>query len=291
MTPAVVTVLAPGPLTTVQDQGRPGRSHWGVGRSGAADRASAALANRLLANRPSAALLEVTLGGLALRAESAVTVAVTGAPAPVEVDSSPVPLGAPLALAPGSVLRLGRPATGLRTYLAIRGGFDVPPVLGSRSYDVLARLGPPPLTSGDRLAVGPAPRAWPAVDVVAPVVRPDGVVELTGSVGPHLDALAPRAARSLTAPGRLALWSVAQDSDRTGLRLDGEPLARREEVEWPPEGLVRGAVQVPPAGRPVVLLADHPVTGGYPAVGALDERSCDLAAQLRPGDQVRLRLG
>lgn len=291
MSAAAVTVLEPGPLTTVQDQGRPGRSQWGVGRSGAADRSSAALANRLVANHPSAALLEVTLGGLVLRAESALTVAVTGAPAPVEVDSAPVPLGAPLALAAGSVVRLDRPRTGLRTYLAVRGGIDVPPVLGSRSYDVLARLGPPPLAAGDRLAVGPAPRAWPGVDAVAPVVRPDGVVELTGSVGPHLDALSTRSARSLTAPARLALWSVAPDSDRTGLRLEGTPLARIEPAEWPPEGLVRGAVQVPPAGRPVVMLADHPVTGGYPAVGALDERSCDLAAQLRPGDQVRLRLG
>ena len=161
--------------------GRPGRAAWGVGRSGAADRASAALANRLVANPASAAVLEVTLGGLSLRAHVALTMALTGADARGSVGGRPVAWGAPFAVPAGAVLALGTPATGLRTYLGVRGGIDVPPVLGSRSYDVLARLGPRPLAAGDRLPVGPEPHGWPDVDVAparrrAVAAEPDGAV-------------------------------------------------------------------------------------------------------------------
>jgi biotin-dependent carboxylase-like uncharacterized protein len=285
-------VLAPGPFTSVQDRGRPGRAAWGVGRSGAADRAAAALANRLVANRLEAAVLEATMGGLSLRAGAALTVALTGADPAARLDGRPVTVGAPLALAEGAVLTLAVPVTGLRTYVAVRGGIEVAPVLGSRSYDVLAALGPPPVQSGDVLEVGPEPRRWPSVDAVPPrLAGPDpaaGPVDVTlaGSAGPHLDALAPGGPEQLDG----TWWTVRADSDRSGLRMDGPPLPRSDQEEWPVEGLVRGAIQLPPSGRPVVLLADHPVTGGYPAIGALDESSCDQAAQLRPGDRVRLRL-
>lgn len=280
-----LTVLAPGMFTTLQDLGRPGLAAWGVGRSGAADRGAAALANRLVANRPAEAVLEMTMGGLAVLAEQAVTVALTGAPAPAELDGGAVAFAAPVPMPAGSMLRVGSPVSGLRTYLAVRGGLAVDPVLGSRSYDVLAALGPPPLQAGDILPIGPAPKAWPQVDV-APAPRPPArVTVLSGTFGPHLDALAPESRGGLTE----RTWTVSWDSDRSGLRLDGAEL-NRVDVEWPPEGVVRGAVQVPPSGRPVLMLADHPVTGGYPAVGALDDASCDQAAQLRPGDRLRLVL-
>jgi biotin-dependent carboxylase-like uncharacterized protein len=285
-------VLAPGPFTSVQDRGRLGRAAWGVGRSGAADRAAAALANRLVANPVEAAVLEATMGGLSVRAGAALTVALTGADPAARLDGRPVTVGAPLALAEGAVLTLTVPLTGLRTYLAVRGGIDVVPVLGSRSYDVLAALGPPPVQAGDVLDVGPDPKRWPSVDVVPP--RLTGLasgagqdrVTLAGSAGPHVDALALGGTEQLDG----TWWTVRPDSDRSGLRVDGPPLPRSDQDEWPVEGLVRGAIQLPPSGRPVVLLADHPVTGGYPAIGALDETSCDRAAQLRPGDAVRLRL-
>lgn len=285
-TAGALTVLEPGPMTTVQDLGRVGRSGWGVGRSGAADRGAAALANRLVANPAAAAVLEVTLGGLMVRAEADLTVALAGAPAPATLDGAPVGYAAPVSLAAGAVLRLAAPAAGLRTYLSVRGGIAVPPVLGSRSYDVLGRLGPPPVRAGDLLPVGRPPRRWPHVDVAPPPGLASGVVDLRGRAGPHLDALADGEAERLP---RL-VWTVSADSDRTGVRLDGAEVARRDPGEWPPEGLVRGAVQLPPSGRPVLMQADHPVTGGYPVVGALDEASADRAAQLRPGDQVRLRL-
>jgi biotin-dependent carboxylase-like uncharacterized protein len=286
MTERGLLVLAPGPFTTVQDLGRVGRSAWGVGRSGAADRGAAGLANRLVANDPAAAVLETTFGGLVIRAQTALTLALTGAPAPADVDGRPVGFAAPHPVPAGAVLSLGRPSVGLRSYVAVRGGIDVPPVLGSRSYDVLARLGPPPLQAGDVLAVGPPPRALPHVDTAPSGAPSRGVVDLAGSSGPHLDAVTSDDARRLPR----VVWTVTADSDRTGLRLDGPVLSRRDNREWPPEGLVRGAVQLPPSGRPVLLLADHPVTGGYPAIGALSDASCDQAAQLRPGDQLRLHL-
>jgi biotin-dependent carboxylase-like uncharacterized protein len=292
MTARGLDVVVAGPFTTVQDRGRPGLAAWGVGRSGAADRTSAALANRLVANRSGAALLEATLGGLTVRAVGALTVALTGADPQARIDGRPVVLAGPVALVDGAVLELGRPVRGLRTYLAVRGGIDVPAVLGSRSYDALSGLGPAPVRSGDRLDVGPEPKHWPVVDSVpswpagGPVAEPDVRTVLTGRSGPHAEALGPGAAVQLAA----TWWTVSPDSDRTGLRVEGPALRRADGGEWPVEGLVRGAIQLPPSGRPVLLLADHPVTGGYPAIGALDERSCDRAAQLRPGDQVRLEL-
>ena len=154
----MLTVLASGPLATVQDEGRRGWASIGVTTSGAADRSAAALANRLVGNESAAAVVEATAGGLRVRAERTVLVALTGAPAPVRVDGRAAPFDAPLTLAAGQVLELGMPPVGLRTYLAVRGGVDVPVVLGSRSTDTLSGLGPAPLQPGDRLPVGDARR-------------------------------------------------------------------------------------------------------------------------------------
>jgi biotin-dependent carboxylase-like uncharacterized protein len=167
----VLTVLASGLLTTVQDRGRPGWASIGVTRSGAADRQAAALANRLVGNDAAAAVLEVTVGGLQVQAGRTLLVAVSGAPAPVTVDGRAAPFDAPLTLRPGQVLGLGNPAVGLRSYLAVRGGIGVPPVLGSRSTDTLSGLGPAPLRPGDVLPVGALAAAEPVVDV-APVGAP-----------------------------------------------------------------------------------------------------------------------
>ncbi|WP_309229482.1 MULTISPECIES: biotin-dependent carboxyltransferase family protein [unclassified Blastococcus] len=277
-------MLAPGPLATVQDLGRPGRAAIGVTRSGAADAASAALANRLVGNRPEAALLEVTAGGLRLRAGRTVLVAVTGAPLPVAVDGRPAPFAAPMTLPPGAVLSLGTPWAGLRSYLAVRGGIDVPPVLGSRSTDTLSGLGPPPLTAGTLLPVGDLAADEPVVDV-APVGPPPDRPVLRVLPGPRRDWLDDAAWAALTTQE----WAVAADSDRVGLRLTGPRLARAREGELPSEGLVAGAVQVPPDGAPVLFLADHPVTGGYPVLAVVVTADLPLAAQLRPGDGVRFR--
>ena len=281
-------VTAVGAQALVQDLGRPGLSAVGVGRSGAADRGALRLANRLVANPEGAAGLEVLLGGLRLTVLRDVTVASTGATATVLVDNRPLGTGAPARLAAGAVLRVESPTAGLRTYLAVRGGLSVDTVLGSRSADTLAGLGPAPLAVGDRLTVGPAPLEQPTVDV-APVHDPaDGAVELRAVPGPR-DAYVDGGADALAS----AQWTVSDRADRVGIRLRGQELRRAaayDGAEVPSEGLLRGAVQVPPGGEPVLLLADHPVTGGYPVVAVVVDADVDRAAQLRPGQSVRFRL-
>ncbi|MGW6267238.1 5-oxoprolinase/urea amidolyase family protein [Cellulosimicrobium funkei] len=285
-------VLATGPLALVEDAGRPGLAAVGVGPSGAADRASHALANRLVGNPDGAAAIEVTLGGLAVRFAGGAVVALAGAAVPASVDGSPVGMHAALRVPDGGTLRLGLAARGLRTYLAVRGGLRPPAVLGSRARDVLARLGPEPLQPGDVVAVGAAPSGrWPWPDV-APVRFPPGEPRPGERAGAVLEVLpGPRSDWFLPGAGHVlrALRTVSPDSDRVALRLDGQAVPRRP-GELASEGLVRGAVQVPPDGRPVVFLADRPVTGGYPVIGVLRERDVDRAAQLRPGDRVILRL-
>ncbi|WP_421734848.1 biotin-dependent carboxyltransferase family protein [Cellulomonas sp.] len=285
---SALEVVDPGLLTLVEDLGRPGWAHIGVGRSGAADAGALRLANRLVANDEGAAGLEVLLGGLRVRARGAVTVALTGGHGPAWVDGRPVGHEAVLELRDGSELRLGTVELGLRTYVAVRGGIDAPPVLGSRSTDQLAGLGPAPLAAGDVLPVGPAPADWPVVDV-APV-RPDQGGALPIVRGPHADWF-DDALERLCGPHE---YRVTPATNRVAVRLDGPTLGRtaqHEGRELPSEGLVVGAVQVPPDGRPVVFGVDHPVTGGYPVVAVVRRHALGRLGQLRPGDPVRFAPG
>ncbi|MGY1693185.1 5-oxoprolinase subunit C family protein [Geodermatophilus sp. SYSU D01105] len=280
MSPRSLTVLSPGPLTTVQDAGRPGQGALGIGRSGACDRAAAALANRLVGNDIGAAVLEVTLGGLALRADADLVVVTTGARC-----GGGAAHNAPVRLAAGEELRLGPPASGLRTYFGVRGGIAVEPVLGSRSTDLLSGLGPPAVSAGDVLPVGPPAGAMPGVDL-APVPDPAGG-EVTVRVlpGPRADWFADTALPALTGTA----WTVTGESNRIGLRLDGPPLERARTGELASEGMVRGALQVPPSGLPVLFLADAPVTGGYPVLAYVADEDVDRCGQLRPGQALRFR--
>lgn len=270
---AALEVVDPGPLTTVQDLGRPGLAALGVGPSGVADRRSAARADALARNPADAALLEVTLGGLVLRALGDVDLAVAGADAGVPER---------VRLADGEQLRFGRPSVGVRTYVAVRGGLDVRPVLGSRSTDLLSGLGPPPLRKGDVVPVGTVPPVDLPV-TAAPVFDMDLVLPLLP--GPRL-AHVPGDAVALLTHG---LYVVSPRSNRVALRLEGAALPLTRAGELASEGLLRGAVQVPPSGQPVLFLADHPVTGGYPVVAVLTEAAQDLLAQAVPGQEVRLR--
>ena len=274
---AALEVLETGPLATVQDTGRPGLGSLGIGRSGAADRASYALANRLLGNDPDAAALEVTLGGLVLRAHTLVTVVTTGARCPGASHC------APFHLAAGQELRLGSPVSGLRTYVGVRGGIDLAPVLGSRSTDLLSGLGPAPLTAGDRLAIGRPAYPMPGVDVAATAEPGSGEVTVAVQPGPRRDWFTDAAWRTLLGEP----YVVGSRSNRIGIRLEGAPLERTRTGELPSEGMVRGAVQVPPEGGLVLFLGDHPVTGGYPVIGYVDDRDVDRCAQLLPTQTLR----
>ncbi|GAB2882283.1 5-oxoprolinase subunit C family protein [Streptomyces mayteni] len=279
-----LTVVATGPLATVQDQGRPGYAELGVPRSGAVDRPALALANRLVGNPADAAGVEATLGGLRLRARGpgVLYVAVTGAPGPVAVGGVPAPFGAPLPLRDGALLEVGAPASGLRSYVAVRGGVDVPPVLGSRATDLLSGLGPEPLRPGATLPVGAPAAPFFGVDQ-APCSAPPEEFTLRVLPGPRDDWFTGEAAERLQS----ARWTATSRSNRIGIRLAGPALDRARAGELPAEGMVSGALQVPPNGQPVLFLADHPVTGGYPVIAVVHGADLPLAGQIPPGAGVR----
>ncbi|OII66272.1 biotin-dependent carboxyltransferase family protein [Streptomyces sp. CC77] len=287
MTERAFTVMRGGALTTVQDQGRPGHAHLGVPRSGALDPGTAALVNRLVGNPDGAAVLETTLDGCAVRPHRAVTVAVGGAPCPVTVDGRPAAWGAVVRVPAGAVLEVGRAVRGVRSYVAFAGGVAVEPVLGSRSSDLLSGLGPEPLAAGTVLPLGPGPGPAPAgCDGVPWPGVPERLV-LRVRLGPRDGWFTERALRVFTT----GAYRVSVASNRIGLRTEGPALERAVTAELPSEGMVRGAVQVPPDGRPVVFLADHPTTGGYPVVAVVREADLAAAAQAAPGSAVRFVRG
>jgi biotin-dependent carboxylase-like uncharacterized protein len=271
--------LDTGTLTPIPHRGRPGHAHLGVPRAGAIDAPAAALANRLVGNDSADAVLEVTFGGLALRAGVGRWVAVTGAAGPVSVDGAARGHSRAEWVPAGAVLRVGTPVTGVRSYVAIGGGIAVPAVLGSRSTDTLAWVGPPRVEPGTMLPVGeptgdPQPLDTP---------RPPRAGSLRLAVGPRHDWFTADAVERLCGTA----YTVHADSNRIGLRLSGATIERARTGELASEGMVLGAVQVPPSGQPVVFLADHPVTGGYPVIGVVDPDDLWQCAQLRPGDEVR----
>ncbi|WP_171111238.1 MULTISPECIES: biotin-dependent carboxyltransferase family protein [Streptomyces] len=282
MTDRALAVVRAGALTTVQDQGRPGHAHLGVPRSGALDAPAAALANRLVGNPPEAAVLETTLNGCAVRPRSTVTVAVTGAPCQVTVDGRPVAWSASVRVPAGAVLDVGAAVRGVRGYVAVCGGIAVEPVLGSRSTDLLSGLGPPQLTDGAVLPLGRVVGPHARVDV-APQPAPPAELVLRVTLGPRDDWFTREAVRTFTS----RTYRVSAASNRIGLRTEGPALERARPGELPSEGVVLGAVQVPPDGRPVVFLADHPTTGGYPVLAVVRAADLPAAAQAVPGTPVR----
>jgi biotin-dependent carboxylase-like uncharacterized protein len=279
----MIEVLRCRPDTLLQDLGRPGLSSLGVSRSGPADRTSFRLANRLVGNAEQAAAFEVTLGALTLRFRRAAMVAVTGAEVYVRASrAAGAGMNCVFLVRRGSTLELTPPRHGLRSYVAVRGGIDVAPVLGARATDVLTGIGPPRVTAGDKLKIGTLTSGWPVVDLApAPPVPHTHVLQVIPTSG-FADLFGPPD----EATGG---YTVGQNSNRTALRLVGRALTIARGREASPQGLVAGAVQVPPDGQPVVFLAEHPVTGGYPVVGVLAVRSIDAAAQMRPGEVVELR--
>ncbi|MEW1658101.1 biotin-dependent carboxyltransferase family protein [Streptomyces sp. NPDC093707] len=282
MTDRALSVVRAGALTCVQDLGRPGHAHLGVPRSGALDEPAHRRANRLVGNPVSAATLETTLTGCAVRLRTATTVAVTGAACPVRVDGRPAPWGAPVHVPAGAVLEAGPATHGVRSYLAFAGGLDAEPVLGSRATDLLSGLGPDPLTDGTVLPLG-TPDGPPAAADTIPHAGPAAELVLPFLPGPRADWFTAAGLRTL-ATGR---FRVSAASNRIGLRTEGPSLERAREGELPSEGMPLGALQVPPDGLPVLFLHDHPTTGGYPVVGVVPERWLAAAAQAAPGTPVR----
>ncbi len=297
-------ILNPGAQSLIQDLGRRGFGPLGVSAAGALDRASLRRANRLVGNNSSVAAIETVNGGLTVEAIGDQVIAVAGAPTTLTVqspslteseesddDSKPggqrtVPMATAFALLDGEVLTLGAPESGFRNYVAVRGGVDVPEVLGSRSADTMSGIGPAPLALGQELPIG---EATVSTAVGSPELQPDfpgaGVTVLDVVPGPRADWFDQEALDSLCSQE----WLVTPQSNRVGMRLDGAPLHRTREGELPSEGTMAGALQIPPAGLPVLFLADHPITGGYPVIGVVRDEHLDRAAQVPIGGRIRFR--
>ena len=277
-------IVAAGSMATVQDQGRFGSAQFGVAVSGAFDGRSFALANRLVGNSSSAAAIELVMGGFAFRANESMVVAVTGAPAPISIDGRSDGLDRALVLQAGSTLTIGQPRTGVRTYLAVRGGIDVTPSMSSRSFDSLGVIGPPPLVAGDVLDIGYQTDGRPWFEQV-PTPAWAASVDVDLFLGPRHDWIASSDLQRLST----MWWQISPDSNRIGLRLQGPPLARVA-GELASEPMMFGAVQVPPNGQPIVLGPDGGVTGGYPVVGVVAIDQLYKLGQLRPGNRLRFRV-
>ncbi len=284
---AVLEVLEPGLLTTVQDAGRAGHRRVGVSGAGPMDARAHAAANRAVGNPPPAAALECTVVGPHLAFLAPIRFAVAGADLGAVLERAdlgpwPVPLGAGVLARPGNVLRFTGARAGCRAYVAVQGGIDVPVVLGSRATDLAAAFGGlagRALAASDRLGASPAVTGG-ASPRESPPERPAASVTVRVVLGPQADHFDARALASFLA----GPWRVSATSDRVGCRLEGEPLRHVGPAEILSDGMVPGSIQVPPDGRPIVMMADGPTTGGYPKLATVVTSDLPSLAQLVPGE-------
>jgi biotin-dependent carboxylase-like uncharacterized protein len=265
-----ITVLEPGWHSSLQDRGRPGFGHLGVPASGVIDRILSSLMNRMLGNRDDDAVIE-TAGGLVVQANSALLVASS--------DS-----GAVVSLRAGQRYQVQRTPERNFHYLAIRGGITAPTILGSVSQDRLSGLGPDPLMAGTTVSIGPEPDAPILVDQVA-IAAPSRTVRIWP--GPHLTMWRPDTWQEMLG----GAWSTTALLDRIGVRVQGPALTRLVTTEISSEPLLDGAIQIPPDGQPIVMLRDHPTTGGYPVVALVDPQDLHLVAQAPAGKKLTLISG
>jgi antagonist of KipI len=309
----ILDVLKPGLLSSVQDQGRPGQARIALSRGGAMDPCAMALANALVGNAPDEAGIEITGPGPTLRFGCDAWIASVGALHRVSHaagsaggDGLVLPTGRPVFVPAGSVLRWQAPATGWRSWLAVAGGLALPAVMASRSSHVAAGLGPAPLAAGQRLPLAAdaqaiarrraaavlrradpaAGRPWPAWQVAGCLPRDWPSIDLPVLAGRHLDMLAPDARRALLEQ----TWAVSSQSNRQGMRLQGRALDTRGLPQLASEPVSLGTVQLPPSGEPVILLAEHQTTGGYPRILEAASAAEHLLAQAGAGCRIRFTL-
>jgi antagonist of KipI len=272
-------------LTTVQDLGRWGHQAQGVPVAGAMDEYSHRLANRLVSNPDEAAAIEVTLVGPEIEATTDMICAVAGAEFELQADGRPVACGRPFQLRAGSRLRFGRRVAGARATFAVRGGIDVPAVLGSRSTSLISRMGPfggRALAAGDVLGVAYSPLAQ-STPPGKPMTLPQGGARLRAIPGPQ-DGMFTPAALELLFSSR---FTITPRSNRMGYRLEGAALAHREMGDVLSDATPPGTIQVPRSGQPILLMADRQTTGGYPRIATVISADMPVAGQLAPGDWVR----
>ena len=278
-----MTVTRGGMLTTVQDLGRWGHQHLGVPVAGPMDWYSHRLANRLAGNPEEAAALEITLVGPELTPSADVTCAIAGASFEVTCDGAPVTVNASFVARRGVPVKFRSRVRGARAALAVKGGFSVTPVLGSRATSLISRMGPfggRALAPGDVLGIGSDDGAGSSAG--RPLPLPEGGARLRVMPGPHQSRFTEDAVRLL----HDARFTVTPDSNRMGYRLDGAVLARTDQVEMLSDATPIGSIQVPPSGLPILLMADRQTTGGYPKIATVITADLPLAGQLAPGDWI-----
>lgn len=289
MSPGVLHVIRPGLLTTVQDLGRYGHQDSGVPVAGPMDVFSHRLANQLAGNDADAATLEITLIGPEIGVDTGATMAISGAHFEVTCDDRPVPMGTSFEMRAGQRLKFGRLLQGARAYLAVAGGVQTPPVLGSRATHVVSRMGGldgRPLAAGDRVPIAaPAPPHRPrkAPGLTLPT---KGRALLRVVPGPQDHWFERDALKTIAGVS----FRISPSSNRMGYRLQGPPLPRVHEGELISEPVGLGAIQVPAAGEPILLMADRQTAGGYPKIGHVIGADLPLAGQLAPGDFIEFVL-
>ena len=279
-------VIRPGLLTTIQDLGRWGQQAHGVPVAGPMDSYSHRLANRLVANGDDAAALEITLVGPEVEATGDVMCAVAGAQFELATDDGPVACGRPFRLSSGGRLRFGRRLAGARATLAVRGGVDVRPLLGSRATSLVSRMGPfsgRALMPGDVLPVGSYEPAVGGAADAPPLTLPQGGARLRAMPGPHEHMFTPAALEAFFT----ATYTITPSSNRMGYRLEGPPIEYARDADVLSDATPIGSVQVPRSGQPILLMADRQTTGGYPRIATVISADTPIAGQLAPGDWIR----
>ncbi|PHM62752.1 5-oxoprolinase/urea amidolyase family protein [Xenorhabdus ishibashii] len=285
-------ILSVGLQTLFQDLGRVGQAKLGISESGAMDKSALRSANRIVGNSSDRACLEIVQGGFKAIAHGQMLIAMTGAPCPIEITTSSgeifrVNAYQPIDLNDGDEISLGTPVAGMRSYLSARGGFTIPAILSSHSFDTLSNIGPAPLKINDKLSVGKTSHCaalsvseTPAFDMP----NKEEIVVLDILLGPRTDWFTQESIDLLSKQ----IWQVTPQSNRIGLRLNGEcSLSRVKRQELPSEGTCAGAIQIPASGQPVLFLADHPLTGGYPVIASVADYHLDLAGQIPINAKIR----
>lgn len=282
----MIEILRPGMQATIQDLGRWGFGHLGVPEAGAMDPGSLRLSNRLVGNLEDAAAIEFLLGGFAVRFHCQRAFAVCGAPLDLRVNGKPAPCGQWQLAKDGDIVVAGHVAHGLRSYLAVAGGIDVAPTLGSRSTDTLSGLGPAALRPGDLVPLRSPERCAPAVDVAnSTISKPPDELIIEFRWGPRDDRFTGGAKRTLVT----GTFMISHEVDRIAARLDGPKLEFANGGDLPTEGLALGSIQVPPSGRPIIHLANHPPTGGYAVIGVVAADDVAALSQCPPGTRIGFR--
>lgn len=267
---------------TLQDHGRPGFAHLSVPPSGAFDRTSHDFANRLVGNNPDAATVELARATIQFTVDSEAMIAVTGAPCSIIIEGRQREVQRAILVPAGTPVLIATQHLGMRSYLAVRGGFDVEPVMGSRSYDELSRIGTPPLEAAQSFTIGGDAEATPAVArQVASGANVSPSVMLHIHKGPrwgfceNSDALLEND------------YIVTASLNRIGIRLSGPQILWNSGDRLPSEGVLTGSIQIAADGQPLIFGPDHPTTGGYPVIAVVDERALGTVAQLSPGTTIR----